>query len=135
VAVKRRLYAALGAAAALLPVTVLATPTPTPTPSPALSTVLAAAPGATYVEADTTAPGVFEGAFNAQQYIALGATTNPSAVQATLDRDGFIAGFGRTWVQQSTQRALIEAVVAFAGGAGAKHWLTAAELADKADPS
>jgi len=130
---KRPLYAALGVAAALLPVTGLAGPTPTP--SPALNTVLAAAPGADYVEADTTATGVIEGAFNAQQYIAFGTTSNPAAVQATLSRDGFIAGYGRTFVQTATHHVVIEAAVAFTGGDGAKNWLAASELADKSDPS
>lgn len=132
---KHPLYAALGAAAAaMLPFSVLAGPT-TPTPSPALSTIVAAAPGSDYVEADKTAPGVIEGAFNAQQYIAFGTTSDPSAVKATLDQDGFIAGYGRTWVQRATAHAIVEAAVAFTGGTGAKNWLAASELADKSDPS
>jgi len=128
-----RLYAALGAVLAMMPVSALAGSSPTP--SPGLDTVLAAAPGSDFVEADKTAPGVIEGAFNAQQYIAFGTTTNPTAVKATLDRDGFIAGYGKTWVQRATAHAVVEAVVAFSGGPGAKNWLAASELADKSDPS
>jgi hypothetical protein len=119
------------AAAALMPLTAAASPTP----SPGLNTMLAAPPSTDFVEADKTAPGVVEGDFTGDQYVATGKPSNPSAVKATLQRDGFIAGFGRTWVQRNTQRALVEAVVAFSGGNGAKSWLSASELADKSDPN
>ena len=103
-------------------------------PSPTLDSVLAPAPTSDYVEADATAPSVMEGAFNAQQYAAKTNATNQSQVQSSLERNGFVAGFGRTWVQRSTQHVLIEAVLAFDGARDAKKWLTAAQLSDKSDP-
>jgi hypothetical protein len=108
--------------------------TASPTPSPALDKVLAPAPSSDYVEADATSQSVMEGSFNAQQYAARTNAARQSQVQASLERNGFIAGFGRTWVQRSTQHVLIEAVLAFDGARDAKKWLTAAQLSDKADP-
>lgn len=127
----RWLYVAVGAIAALLPLVATASPSP----SPGLDTMLAAPPTTDFVEADKTAPGVVEGSFDANQYVAIGKPANPDAVKTTLQREGFIAGFGRTWVQRATQHALVEGVVAFSGGDGAKSWLGASELADKADPN
>jgi hypothetical protein len=75
-----------------------------------------------------------EGAFNAREYAAKTNPSRQSQVQSSLERSGFIGGFGRTWVQRSTQHVLIEAVLAFNGSTGAKNWLTAAQLSDKADP-
>jgi len=105
-----------------------------PSPSPALSAVLAPAPSPDYVEADATSPSVMEGPFNAQEYAAKTNAGHQSQVQASLERNGFVGGFGRTWVQRNTQHVLIEAVLAFDGARDAKKWLTAAQLSDKADP-
>jgi len=107
----------------------------TPTPSPALEGILAPPPDTTFVELDKTAPGAPEGPFDADQYIALGANSEPARVKATLARFGFIAGYARTWVQKGINRVLVEAVVAFTGGEGAKKWLLASEVADKGDAS
>ncbi|MFI5283178.1 MAG: hypothetical protein ACHQ0J_08615, partial [Candidatus Dormibacterales bacterium] len=115
------------------------TPSHSPTPSPSLptvlSTILAPTPGSGWVEAQTNAPGVFEGPFTAKQYVGLSSSADAAAAQSTLEHDGFVAGYGRTWVLSSSQHALVEAVIAFSGGAGAKSWLAASELADKADPT
>ena len=100
----------------------------TPSPSPTLDSFLAAPPESNYVELSATTQGVIEGPFDADKYIQMGSTTDPTQVRATLDRDGFIAGYGRTWVQTGTRRALVEAVVAFKGNAGAKKWLVASVL-------
>jgi uncharacterized membrane protein len=116
--------------AAFGPVTTAASPSP----SPALSFVLAPAPGSDYAEADATSQTVMEGAFSAQQYASKTSSANQSEVQSSLERNGFVAGYGRTWIQQSTQHVLIEAVIAFNGGLGAKRWLAAAQLSDKGDP-
>lgn len=128
--VHRVLVGLVAVTVALAPVTVTAAPSP----SPALSSVLAPAPSSDYVEADATSQSVMEGAFNAQQYASKTNATNQSQVQASLERNGFVAGFGRTWVQRTTQHVLIEAVIAFNGGLGAKRWLAAAQLSDKGDP-
>jgi hypothetical protein len=125
----RLLYAIGCAAAALMPMVAMASPSPSPT----LDTVLIKPPTANYVEADSTTPGVLEGAFDAKAYVANGSPSNASQVQATLERDGFLSGYGRTWVQRATQHILVEAVLAFSGGDGAKRWLAASEIADKAD--
>jgi hypothetical protein len=128
---KRWVYVAGVATAALLPLGAMASPSP----SPGLETMLAAPPSSDYVEADSTAPGVIEGSLDTDQYIATGNPANASAIKATLQRDGFIGGFGRTWIQRTTQHVLVEGAVAFSGGDGAKRWLAASELADKADPN
>jgi hypothetical protein len=105
-----------------------------PIPSPPLDKVLAPAPSSDYIEADATSQNVMEGAFNAQQYAARTSAANQSQVQSSLERNGFVGGFGRTWVQRGTQHVLIEAVLAFDGARDARKWLTAAQLSDKADP-
>src|SRR2546430_7476480 len=53
----------------------------------------------------------------------------------TLAKDGFISGFGRAWVQQSPSRVMVEIVVAFTGGDGAKQWLQQSQDADMTDPT
>src|SRR5216683_1081642 len=53
----------------------------------------------------------------------------------TLAKDGFIAGFGRAWVQQSPSRVMVEIVVAFTGGSGARLWLQQSQLADLTAPT
>jgi len=117
------------AALALQPAVALATPSP----APALSGVLIQPPSAGFVELDSTVPGVVEGQFDANSFAKVN-TSNPSGVEKTLARDGFVDGYGRTWVQQATRHVLIEIVVAFSGGDGARRWLTSSEVADKADP-
>ena len=107
--------------------------TASPTPSPALDKVLAPAPSSDFIEADSTSQTVWEGAFNAQDYAAKINPAQQSQVRASLEKNGFIGGFGRTWVQRSTQHVMIEAVLAFDGARDAKRWLSAAQLNDKAD--
>jgi hypothetical protein len=109
-------------------------PQAAPSPSPALSKVLVAAPS-DFVEADTTAPGMFEGAFDAKAFVDRTGAPNASGVQQTLARDGFVDGYWRTWVQSNTHHVLVEIVIAFSGGDGANSWLRSAELADKSDPN
>src|SRR6266705_3194259 len=92
----------------------------TPTPSPPLDQFLAPPPSGDYVELTAGRPGVVEGPFDADQFIALGSTTNAARVRATLQRDGFISGYGRSWLLRGGNRGVVEAVVAFTGGAGAK---------------
>lgn len=104
-----------------------------PTPSPTLDKVLAPAPGSDFVEADATSASVMEGAFTAREYAAKTNAGQQTQVQASLERNGFVGGYGRTWVQRGTGHVLIEAVLAFDGGRDAKKWLAAAQLSDKAD--
>ena len=103
----------------------------TPSPSPSLDSVLAPPPGSDFIERTSTAPGVAEGPFDLDGYMALGTSENPGLTRSTLQRDGFISGYGRTWFQRGTQKGVVEAVVAFTGSAGAKRWLAVQETADK----
>lgn len=105
-----------------------------PSPSPSLSGILLFPPGTDYIEADATAPGILEGEFDARKFVGWGKTTNPDAAQKTLERLGFVDGYGRTWVQKVTRKVLVELVIAFSGDDGAKKYLAASELADKASP-
>ena len=127
-----RLAAAAAAATAaitFLPSTASAT---SATPSPSLDTVLAAPPSG-YSEL-TSAP--FHGHFTASQYAAQTADASKKAsVEATLNREGFVDGYGDAWISTSTGHVLVEWVLAFSGGRGAQHWLTAAETGDKSDPT
>jgi hypothetical protein len=116
----------LVAAAAIPLLTVAASPSPTP--SPTLDRVLAAPVSSGYSEV-AKGQGLLEGPFTAQDFAGSG----PDAAQATLVKDGFVAGFGRTWFDQSRQHELAELVIAFSGAAGAKKWLGSSEKVDKAD--
>jgi hypothetical protein len=126
----RPLYGfALAAVVALLvPVTAAAA---SPSPSPTLDQVLVAPP-AGFIELTS---GTFDGAFTAHDYATNTGASNASEIEATLNHDGFVGGYGKTWEQQSTSHVIIEGVIAFSGGKGARDWLTAAEAGDKADPS
>src|SRR5712691_3267474 len=127
----RLIFALACAALTLQPAAAFATPSP----SPALSGILAPPPTADYVEADATVPGVVEGQFDAKTYASRSGHGNVAAIQQTLERDGFLDAYGRTWVQKVSRRVLVEFVMAFTGGDGANKWLSGSELADKADPN
>jgi hypothetical protein len=103
----------------------------TPTPSPALDGLLVS-PGADYTEVGRSAPGALEGPFDAAGYVAFANPANPTAATATLQRDGFISGYGRTWVLGGAKRVFVEAAIAFTGGDGANKFLVQSEIADKA---
>lgn len=125
----RILYVLTALVAALLPAGALAAATPSPSPS--LDQVLAAPPSG--FAPLTTSP--LTGNFTAHDYAANSGVTNPSDIESTLNHDGFVAGYGKTWVQQSANHALVALVIAFTGGKGAQDWLTSAEAGDKSDPS
>jgi hypothetical protein len=120
------------AAAALIGLLPLTAGAETPSPSPSLDTILARPPAADFVELTSTA---FDGHFTAHDYATLAGTSKTAAIENTLNREGFVDGFGHTWIQRSTNHVLLEAVLAFTGGRGAKRWLLAAEAGDKSDPS
>lgn len=100
-----------------------------PSPSPSLDTILAAPPSG-FTELTTA---FLHGHFTADDYAANAEAAKRSGIVATLNRDGFVDGFSNTWVSQSSQHVLIEAVLAFTGGKGAHDWLIAVEAADKKD--
>jgi len=105
-----------------------------PTPSPGLDGILIKPPGTGYREEPKSTPGILEGPFDAAKYAEVTVATDAAPTTQALARDGFLTGYGRTWVQQATHHVLIEIVVAFSGGDGARRWLTSSEVADKADP-
>ena len=112
----------------LAPVAVAASPSP----SPSLDQVLIAAPSG-YTELTTSQ---LHGQFDARDWATTVATgSDATATENTLKRDGFVDGFGKTWAQAGAGHALIEAVMAFNGGQGARKALTALEASDKADVS
>lgn len=117
-------------AALVLPASVVAASNP----NPHLSEILAEPPTDAYVEIQSHTPGVLEGPFDAGEYASIGASEYGTTLN-TLRNDGFVAGFGRAWVQQSPSRVLVEIVVAFSGEKGAKAWLGQSLQADLSDPT
>ena len=103
----------------------------TPSPTPSLDSVLAAPP-AGFVEVTTAQ---LHGQFTAEEYAADADASKQATIVATMHHDGFIDGYGKTWLSQSAQHVMLEVVLAFTGGKGARDWLTAAEIADKNDPN
>jgi hypothetical protein len=112
-------------AAALLPLSVSASPTP----SPRLDTLLAAPPNG-FTE---LSPATLHGRFDAHDYAASYQSKAADAEDA-MRRDGFVDGYGMTWLQKSTGHVLVEFVIAFEGGRGAKSWLDYEEAPDKSHP-
>jgi hypothetical protein len=101
-------------------------------PSPALDTLLLAAPSPDFVESKDH-PGDDQGPLDAAQYAAtfVGRTAD---TEKELADAGFIAGYGRTWVSLPAEQVLIEEVIAFTGGRGAKQWLAITEPGANHDP-
>ncbi len=124
----RLIVATAVAALAFLPAVALAAPTP----APSLATLLAAPPASDYKE-DTTQGLALEGPFGLKDYVDFLGPADPSGTQTTLQRDGFVSGYGRSWVQQASSHLLLEIVIAFSGGSGAKKWLGTSQELDKAD--
>jgi hypothetical protein len=98
----------------------------TPTPSPALDAVLAAPPSPNYVE-DSDSQGTPIGPFDAGAYVGYLQPEDQSATFKTLSQDGFVTGYGKSWTAQTDGRVLVEIVVAFRGGRGARKWLSTSE--------
>ena len=123
----RLIASATAAAVALLPVAAFASPSP----SPSLDTLLAAPPASDYQE--DTQDIALEGSFGLNDYVSFLGPADPSGTQTTLQRDGFVSGFGRSWIQQASSHLLLEIVIAFSGASGAKKWLGTSEKLDEAD--
>ncbi len=129
--VNRLLYALPAAALLALALSSVAAAA-TPSPSPSLDHILVAAP-AGYTELTTSQ---LSGQFNAHGWATTVASGNSATeTENTLKHDGFVDGFGKVWAQVGAGRALIEAVMAFSGGKGARKALTALEASDKAESS
>jgi len=117
---ERALIAAAVAACALIPAGGAAAASPSPSPS--LDRLLASPPSAEFV-ADTESAGTPIGAFDLGTYAESVGPADPTAARTALRDDGFVAGYGRSWTAQSSNDGLVELVVAFAGGRGARSWL------------
>jgi hypothetical protein len=127
-----RLVYALAAAVAVLTLAPLTGSAASPTPSPSLDSVLAQPPSADYTTLTTS---TFHGEFTAHDWAAVSTGAPASETESTLNRYGFVDGYGKTWSSTSARRGLIEIVMAFTGGQGARKTLTALERSDKSDPS
>jgi hypothetical protein len=105
-------------------------------PSPALNSILVAPPGTGFVEQPKSpSSSLFEGEFDATGYARTTAANDTTQTKKALDQDGFLKGYGRTWLSKATGHGYIEFVMAFTGGKGANTWLRQSELADKAEPT
>lgn len=124
----RRILCALPIlAAALLPLTAAAAAGP----SPSLDHVLLAPPTGYALTTSSLLPN---GRFTAHD---LSTTWGAKAteVEGALAQDGFVDGFSGFWVNQPIHHVLVEYVIAFSGGVGARSWLSFAEASDKTDPA
>jgi hypothetical protein len=99
-------------------------------PSPSLAQIMLPAPGGYTGQRST----VLSGSFTSQNLSSTWGTRSAEA-QKALEQDGFVDGYGIAVVDEAAQRALIEYIVAFAGGQGAMDWLSYAQAGDKADPT
>ena len=125
--VKRLICGSAAFVLGLAPLTASATPSP----APSLDSLLAAPPSG-FTELTSSA---FHGRFTAHDYATNADPTKQAEIEATLNRDGFVDGFGKTWLNTPTEHVLIEAAIAFTGGRGARDWLIASEAGDKNDPT
>lgn len=132
--VKRRIYALTIAALAVLTLWPMSAAAAAPSPSPSLDSVLVKPPTSDFAELTT---GQLHGEFTAHDWATSNGSSSTSATETetALKRDGFVDGFGKTWASSSAGHAMVEAVMAFNGGAGAKKALTSLEASDKADTS
>ena len=85
-------------------------------PAPDLSTYLAPAPSPDWVDAPA-APDVINGPFTAHDWAAYVGDTR---TEGTLNRTGFVAGYGKSWEQKVTQDFLEEQVFEFKSSDGAR---------------
>jgi len=102
-----------------------------PTPSPTLDTLLAEPPESGYEENSQAVS--LNGEFGVDEYVDFLGPDDPSVTQKALQDDGFVSGFGKTWIKETSDHLLLEVVIAFKGGAGAKKWLSMSEALDKSD--
>jgi hypothetical protein len=123
---RRMLCALVLVPSALLPLSAAAVVSP----SPSLAQIMLPAPSG-YTAQTSSA---LSGSFSSNNLSSAWGTKAPEA-QKALEQDGFVDGYGITVVNETAHHALIEYIVAFAGGQGAMDWLSFAEAGDKADPT
>jgi hypothetical protein len=123
----RRILGALMLAASLtLPISAAAAPNP----SPSLAQIMLPAPSGYTAQTSSALSGSF-----ASHNLSSAWGTRAAEAQNALEQDGFVDGYGITVVNHTVHHAVIEYIVAFAGGQGAMNWLSFAEAGDKADPT
>jgi hypothetical protein len=123
----RMLRALASSFVALLTLWPTAASAASPTPSPSIEQLLASPPTG-FSEVTSAA---IHGHFTAHQYASNADVSKQTNIENTLTHDGFIDGFGNTWVHNVAKHVLVEEVFAFTGGRGALDWLNAAEVGDK----
>lgn len=89
-----------------------------------LSAYLPPPPGTDWIEASRT-PDIIAGSFTAHDY---GVLVQDAASERSLNRYGFVAGFGRTWAQKVSQDYLVERVFQFNSPNGATYWYQGLKL-------
>ena len=72
-----------------------------------------------------------QGDFDAVDFLSVLNANKPSRTLTTLKNDGFVKGYGRSWAGNRSNQLLLEVVVAFGGGVGAKRWLPEARSLDQ----
>jgi len=97
--VNRLIYALTISFLALAPVTAAAAATPSPT----LDKLLLAPPTG-YTALTSSA---FHGSFTAHDYAVASDSTQATEIEKTLTHDGFVDGYGETWIHQASQRAMV----------------------------
>ena len=93
-----------------------------------LSLLLAAPPSTDWIESGLD-PSLLVGPVTAQSYSSW--ANDNGASERALQRYGFVGGYGRNWVQGTTQDALAEWVLQFSGSAGATYWFNDLRLFDE----
>lgn len=73
------------------------------------------------------------GEFNIDTYLGWLNAPNATSETSTLQRLGFVSGFGHVWMQKTSSHLLLEAVIAFSGASGARRWMSRSEALDKTD--
>ena len=74
-------------------------------PSPTLASVLAAPPASDY--AQEAQGSSLEGDFDVGGYVSFLTTNNAPSTRTALVDDGFVRGFGRTWIEQTSNHLML----------------------------
>ena len=112
---KNRLAASLTVTGILLLLLASSARAASPPPTPSLERMLVAPNASSYVEEPQ---GQHDGPFSAADYAG-----SSSQTLDELHRDGFVAGYVRTWVDDARKHLIVEEVIAFGGRRDAAKWL------------
>jgi hypothetical protein len=90
-----------------------------------------------FVEADPGTPNVLEGPFDVQgyaNYFQMDPKTRDQLIES-LNKEGFLAGYARTWYKPGSQIWMGEGILAFQTGQGATSAMMASKLRYAASPT